>query len=208
MVQLTDKQVDIISQRIVSGGVDNLGLQNNLLDHYCCFIETEMDKGVDFDTAYKIAFKAITPNGMHEIQDELFFLLTFKKQVSMKRIIYGSGFLAAFAISMGIMFRTMHFPGANVFMCVGFLALIVVSSALVVNAMRHLHAHSLSYNVRTVVGFLSAMLISVGTIFKILHFPSANVQIVLGMSLLNFIFMPMFFYHLYKQSLSKVGSVA
>ena len=201
MVQLTDQQVDTIFLRIVQDGVTNTNLQHDLLDHYCCFIEEQMEHGKDFDIAYNNAFRAITPNGMHEIQEELFFLLTFKKQTNMKRIMYGSGFLATFLISTGFLFRNMHWDGAYYLFLIGFLSLIVTIITIMNNAFRHLKSHSVSYNSRVFIGLVAGLLISAGNLFKLHSFPGANMQIVIGMCLLNFVFMPMFFYHLYKQSL-------
>ena len=43
-----------------------------------------LSTGADFESAYKIAFQAITPNGMHEIQEELYFMLNHKQQTIMK----------------------------------------------------------------------------------------------------------------------------
>lgn len=203
MQQLTDVQIDLIIQRIAEDGVTNTGLQNDLLDHYCCYIEQELNDGADFDTAYKNAFTAITPNGMHEIQEELFFLLTIKKQINMKRVIYGSGFLAAFLINIGLLFRTLHWPGASIILFIGFAALVVTIFTLGGNAIRHKHKHTFSYNFRQFAGLISGLLIASGNLFKINHFPSANIQITVGMVLLSFCFMPLFFYHLYKQSLAK-----
>ena len=202
MPQLSEEQEELIRQRIVADGVSNRGLQNDLLDHYCCYIEAEMDKGADFDKAFNQAFRAITPNGMHEIQEELFFLLTFKTQTNMKRIIYGSGFLAAFFISIGLLCKTLHWPYGNQAMFLGFCALILTSIALFVNSTKFVKSHSTTYNIRTWVGFLSAFLISSGSIFKMLHYPGANMQILAGMLPLTFVFIPMFFYNLYKQSLT------
>ena len=73
MVQLNDTQVAVILDRIIADGITNTDLQNGLLDHYCCHIEEKMSSGCDFEKAYNNAFTAITPNGMHEIQEELFF---------------------------------------------------------------------------------------------------------------------------------------
>lgn len=201
MVQLSDRQIDTILMRIGKDGVTDPSLQNGLLDHYCCYIEAEMEQGCDFETAYNKAFRAITPNGMHEIQEELFFLLTFKTQTNMKRIIYGSGFLAAFFISIGLLCKTLHWPFGNEILFSGFCALIITSLALFVDALRFMRTHSATYNVRSWVGFLSAFLISSGSIFKMLHYPGANIQILAGMLPLTFVFIPMFFYNLYKQSL-------
>ena len=206
MPQLSDEQVDIIEQRINSDGVTNSNLQHGLLDHYCCFIEEAMERdNTDFETAYQLAFKAITPNGMHEIEEELFFLLTFKKQTNMKRIIYGAGFVAAFCISMGLMFKILHWPGAQVMLFTGFAALIVTLTALLTQSMRHMKNYSSGYKVRMLAGVTGGVLVASGSIFKILYYPTANMQTLLGMLILNFVFLPLFFLQLYKQSIAKVN---
>ncbi|MES2702990.1 MAG: hypothetical protein V4649_10140 [Bacteroidota bacterium] len=202
MAQLSDEQLAAIEQLVRQEGV-NEDLQNNLLDHYCCYIEEQIDNGLDFYVAYQNAIAAISPNGVGEIQEELFFLLTFKMQTNMKRVIYGFGFFAAFLISMSLLFRIMHWPGVVVLHVSGFAALIVASTAIFINAMKHKDRHSPMYNLRVVAGFVAGMLIAIGSIFKMLHYPGANVQILLGMLALNFVYLPMFFYHLYKKSLAQ-----
>jgi hypothetical protein len=201
MVQLSYEQVATIAGR-VEKDVSNEQLRNDLLDHYCCYIEEQMENGSDFEVAYNNAFVAITPNGMHEIQEELFFLLTFKKQTNMKRIIYGFGFFAAFFISTGLMFKVMHWPGATVMTVVGFAMLIITVVALLVNATKYMGALPVVHKLRFMTGLVSALLISAGSIFKALHYPTANMQIVLGMVLLNFVFMPLFFFQLYKKAIA------
>jgi hypothetical protein len=57
------------------------------------------------------------------------------------------------------------------------------------------------YNARMLVGFAAVLLISVGSIFKSLLYPGSNMLVLSGMVLLNLVFLPMFFYHLYKQAL-------
>jgi len=201
MVQLNDEQVDVVHHRIVSDEVISTDLQNSLLDHYCCFIENLMSAGADFELAYQQAFVAITPNGAQEIQHELDLILTLKQITSMKRTIYGFGFLATFCLSTGLMFRSMHWPGAPALTLAGFVFLIVTSAALVYNIVQQKGVHKLSYKIRVALGFVAIVLISTGSIFKAFNFPYANIQLIAGMALLNFLFLPMFFYYLYKQAL-------
>ena len=205
MAHLSDEQVATVQERISSAGHLQRDLLNGLLDHYCCFIEQEMDKGREFEAAYELAFVAITPNGAEEIQEELFFLMTIHKQINMKRIIYGSGFVTAFSISMGLLSRTMHWPQASIFMIIGFSALIISSGAILVNFAKFVTSHSLVYTLRVFTGFFAALLIATGSIFKELHFPLANFLILCGMVLLNFIFIPMLFWFLYQYSVKKGG---
>jgi len=201
MVQLNDEQVDVVHHRIVADGVINTDLQNGLLDHYCCFIENLMSAGTDFEIAYIQAFVAITPNGAHEIQHELDLILTFKQITIMKRTIYGFGFLATFCLSTGLMFRSMHWPGSPELTLAGFIFLIITSMALVYNIIQQKGTRKPAHKIRIALGFIAILLISSGSIFKYLNYPYANVQLMVGMALLNFLFLPMFFYYLYKQAL-------
>ena len=205
MAPLSDAQVDLTIDRIVAGGVTDTGLQNELLDHYCCFIEEKLNAGLDFELAYSIAFQTITPNGMQEIQEQLYFILNFNQQTIMKRFIYGFGFLAVFCLSTGTMFRSMHWAGTAYFMFPGYLFLALTAVLLFSSAMQHRASHTAGYNIRVVTGFIAALLIGIGGLFKILLYPTANLQMLAGMVLLNFVFMPMFFYHLYQQAMANTA---
>ncbi|MBW4890665.1 hypothetical protein KXQ82_13095 [Mucilaginibacter sp. HMF5004] len=201
MVQLNDEQVDLVFERVIAGGVTDTALQNDLLDHYCCFIETELDVGTSFEDAYARAFIAISPNGAGEIEHELILILTFKKILMMKRMIYGCGFLAMFCLSMGLMFRSAHWPGVQALTLSGFVFLIITAVVLLSSFVKHIKKHPVLYNVRMFTGFTAIFLISAGSIFKALLFPGSNILVLAGMVLLNLVFLPMFFYHLYKQAL-------
>lgn len=120
----------------------------------------------------------------------------------MKRIIYGFGFLAAFLISTGLMFRIMHWPGATILLFVGFTSLLMTMFAIAGNAMKYFKVNTTMDNVRTLTGIIAGLLIASGNLFKLNYYPSANIQMVTGMCLLNFVFMPLFFYQLYKRSLN------
>jgi hypothetical protein len=198
MAPLSDAQVSLILDRIIAGGVSDTGLRNELLDHYCCFIEEKLITGIDFELAYNIAFQTISPNGMQEIQEELYFILNFNQQTIMKRFIYGFGFLAVFCLSTGTMIRSMHWTGTAYLMFPGFVFLALTTALLFSSAMQHRSSHTAGYNIRVVAGFIAMLLIAIGGMFKILQYPTANLQMLAGMMLLNFIFLPMFFYQLYR----------
>ena len=201
MGQLNDNQVTLILDRIIADGVTDHDLQNELLDHYCCFIEERLLPGADFETVYDIAFQSITPNGMHEIQQELYFILNFNKQTIMKRIIYLSGFITVFFISTGIMFKTLHWPGGPGLVLISLFLVIIMSAILFSNSLNHWKSHSRMYNTRVVTGFVSALLIADGIIFKLLHFAGGSLQVVTGVFLLNLVYLPILFYGLYKQAM-------
>ena len=140
------------------------------------------------------------PNGTLEIQEELYFILNFNQQTIMKRFTYGSSFIAPFCISSCMMLRVQHWTGGRQLLLTGFLALIITSVTLLANSLKHVKDHSLAYNTRVLTGLISGLLIATGGIFKMLRFPGADMLMVTGLMVLTFVFLPVFFYHLYRQA--------
>lgn len=206
MFQLNEQQIDIICGRLQKEGVTNRKLEQELLDHFCCYIEERMDRGADFEKAYEEATIAISPSGIKEIEFELYFIMDFNKQLSMKRFIFSAGFSAAFLLSTGLMFKTMHWPGAGIILFAGFATLLLTALATVLHLARFLRSRSMSFWFRSVTGLAAIFLISLGFVFRTFHLPGANVMYGLGTIILNFVFLPVFFYHLYKHGFVKANS--
>lgn len=204
MSLLTNEQIDDIANKLEQDNICNESLFNDLLDHICCSVEADMEKGISYDSAVQLAFTNTCPNGAGEIEEELFFLLTIKKQINMKRVIYGMGFASSFTISMGLLFRQMHWPYASMLVLFGFSFLLITLFILYASSIKRIKAYTTSYKVRMISGFIAGFLISLGSMFKSLHWPGANIQFLLGMAILNLVFLPLFFYQLYKQSLVKL----
>ena len=69
MRSLTDEQIDFIADDIRIRGVFTQSLQEDLLDHICCFIE-EQDDERPFEEIYRRALDAFGQQGLQGIQDE------------------------------------------------------------------------------------------------------------------------------------------
>jgi hypothetical protein len=69
--------------------------------------------------------------------------------------------------------------------------------------MVHLKSSSKRKGMLYITGCIMAVLISTGGIFKLMHWPGANIMTVSGFIVLNFMFLPLFFYHWYKLSEAK-----
>lgn len=206
MYQLSEEHIDIVYERLQREGLKNKRLSQDLFDHYCCYIESRMEEGVDFEQAYQDATSAISPNGTKEIEFELFFIINFNKQVSMKRLIFLSGFIAAFLISTGIMFKTMHWTGSNVLMVTGFAAMLLTAITTTMHLIKYMRNKPGTFWLRSSAGVATLFLVSAGFIFKTFHMPGANVMYGLGTIILNFLFLPMFFYHAYKSGFAKLST--
>jgi Flp pilus assembly protein TadB len=54
---------------------------------------------------------------------------------------------------------------------------------------------------RILFGVVGGMLLASGIFFKIMHWPGASILLVLGMFLITFIFLPIFFWQLYRSEM-------
>ena len=201
MVTLNDNQVELICERIFKNPLEDADLQDSLLDHFCCFIESKMNEGLSFEEGFQQASVSIAPNGVSEIEEELFFIKHFKTNLTMKRILYLSSFLTAFTLSLYLLFKHLHWPFANVLLQTGNVVLLFfVLPSLGALVFRNRASLALSDKVRLTIGFLSGILISAGMIFKGLHIPGSGLMFAIGCGIFACVFLPIFFYQLYQKS--------
>jgi hypothetical protein len=204
-VCLSDEQVDWIAQRLEASKLHHADLRDNLLDHFCCFMEEKMTDGLSFEESFEQAFLAITPHGLQEIEQELFFIIHLQTQIPMKRLLYVSGFVATFSFSLHTLLRHLQWEYANLFLQVGFyVVLFAVLPSLASLAYKNRNSLSQGDKVRMLIGILSAAVLSIGMIFKGLHFPLANVLFVTGTVSFILGFLPIFFYQLYQRAVANV----
>ena len=121
----------------------------------------------------------------------------------MSKSVFVLGFLSSFFVGMGFFFKTMHWPGATVLLFSGFATLLVTLLSTLVYFAKFLPRKPYSFWLRTGAGLASLMLISIGFMFKIMHWPGAGIMYTLGTLVFNIMFLPLFFYYLYKHGFSK-----
>jgi hypothetical protein len=201
MIGLTDSQFEILELRLKKAGLKKTGLYHDLLDHFYCETEALVYKGIPFETAMERAFNQLAPDGVQAIEEELFFLLTFNKQLSMNRLLYVGGFIATVGQTLYVLFRTLHWPGAQtcLILACGALFLMVIP-ALIYRINRNYSQLTQSTRYRILAGLLGIGLFGGGSFFKIMHWPSANIQILLGTGLLALVFFPIYFWQEYQKS--------
>lgn len=177
-------------------------LQIELKDHLYCLIEEKMYAGFDFEQAFDEAIAQLAPDGLNTIELETFFALTLKFQITMKKLLYSFGYLASFFIIVAFVFRTLHWPGGIALMFVGNACLFVTMFLLMLLAFKNYPQLSASIKLRSLSGALGGFLVAVGNMFKILHYPAANVLFLLGAIVLCTVFLPALFIQLYRKDIA------
>ncbi len=203
MSNLTDDNIDFITQTINSSMIKSAEMKEDLIDHFCCAIEEDMKKGLSFEKSYDNAYQNICPDGFDEIQREPVFLLTFSKLKTMKRYLYLSGYLTAISMTITLYFSLTGKHGGNIALLVSSLLFIFLFlPALFLNQYKRELSKNISTKLAIISGFLGIALFFVSVVFKISHWPGAKIILLLSFAIVNLTYFPFLFFKMYKKSLT------
>jgi hypothetical protein len=190
---LSEKQVDYILNDIRRNGIQTEELQYNLLDHICCVIENEMSPENDFDELYRSVLSRFFKKELKEIQEETDLLLTFKNYYAMKKVMLRSGMFSAVAFTIGAFFKIMHWPGAGMMLV---LAITSVSFVFLPIFFLVKTKEVKEKKEKFILGFgaLFGVLFCLSTMCKIQHWPGASLLWLVGLGVLFFLFLPLYFF--------------
>lgn len=203
-IALTDMQFEYLEQQLIKSGLHRKALYHDLLDHYYCLTTMYMDKGQEFESAAKMAYKELAPDGFPAIEQELQFFLNFNIQLRMNRILYSGAFLAALGQTLYVLFKTLHWPGANLALMLACAALFFMVLPVYILQLRSAYSKLPSARkIRIISGLLAISSFGLGSVFKIQHYIGANALILLGTAILAFVFLPLFFWEQYQDAVKK-----
>lgn len=193
MYVLKDEHISFILEDIRRNGIESEELQLDLLDHICCVIETEMLPDNNFEEFYRSIIPRFYKRELREIQEETQLLLTFKNYYAMKKVMIISGAFSAFTLLIGSLFKIMHLPGASILLLSGivffcFLFLPIVSILKVKEQKQR--KDKLLIGIATLFGIV----ICLATLFKVMHWPFANILWSSSLGMLFFLFLPIYFF--------------
>lgn len=205
MYVLSDEEIDFVSADIRARGIGLNSLHENILDHVCCLLEEEMQLGQDFHAHYETVITRFYREALWEIEEETYLLITFKNYRTMKKVTTISGIFSAIVLNIGIIFKYMHWPGAAVCILLGILSMAFVFLPLVL-IMRNRDTTSTREKIVNSLGFVLAITLSLHVLFKVMHWPGANILInVTGLLLAGFI--PLFFFNGYKNESTRPNTI-
>jgi hypothetical protein len=202
---LSEAQEKIIIEEIEQSSVKSRELKDDLIDHFCCLVEIEMNKGKTFQIALQSAYKQTAPNGLNEIQNETIFLLNYNKIMLMKRLTYASGYLFALALIVGIFFKLMHLPGATVLMFGGGSGFaFIFIPLLLINKFKRSAPKVMSEKLKWILGATSLIMFMLASWMKLQHLMGAAFMLGLSFLVFGFGFLPFLFFRMYKKSVEEV----
>jgi len=198
---LKDEQLEQIRQDIERSNLSIPMVKDDLLDHFCCTVESKMGEGHTFESAYHSAWKKICPNGLDEIQEETLYLLNAPKIIIMKKVMYSIGLIASICISIGWLFTLMRWPNGSELFTAGFLGFAMLFLPMfALDRYKASVGKVISERLKIIIGFASAMITGFSVLFKLMHWPGANVMLVIGVILFSIGFLPFLFFGMYKKA--------
>ncbi|MGB6034962.1 MAG: hypothetical protein WBG42_01755, partial [Cryomorphaceae bacterium] len=193
-MNLTEEQIIFIRKTLSDEGIQNESLTDDVLDHICCVVEVLLKRGKTFDEALNKAIDDLAPNGLKDLEIQTRYLLNSKRTITMKKLMYLIGFLGAATLSVGTLFKIMHWPGADMASLIGVIILLLVFMPLwALDRYKYEVSKALSYKMKFFAGILSAFVIGLSVVFKVLHLQGASVLLVVGAFIFVFGYLPFLF---------------
>lgn len=206
MHKVTDEQVDFILDDIAKKGIATEDVRYNILDHVCCIIENEMPVGTNFVEFYKNTIARFYRNELREIEEETKQLITFKYYRAMRRTLKITGGITVALCLLGTLFKFQHWPGAGVLLLLslGFFGLVFIPLNIV---MKFRDETEPTNRFIITFGFILGSIITIGFLFKIFHWPGANMMILGSLGLFGIIFIPVYFITRYRNLETRFNSI-
>jgi hypothetical protein len=204
-MKLTSEQVAIVSYVVETSGIKIDTLKEDLVDHLCCVVESELSRESekDFSQLLNEAVSQLAPDGLPAIERETVFLLNSKRILIMKKVMYLVGFLGAFAITGGVTFKILRLPGADQFFLIGFFMLLLIFVPLqAIDRYKVVLAKAMSEKLKLIMGVIAALAAGAAGIFKIMHLRGADELLITGAAVFAFGFLPFAFFTMYKRAVS------
>ncbi len=177
-MDLTKDQIQYLENFIDKSGINYSHLRDDLLDHMCCDIEYRMESGESFKDAFDNVLLDCSMSHLAHLQKQT-LLLTNKFYSAMKKIVQIFGVLVPLIITAGAMAKVYHWPGAAALLVLGFLFLnfLLIPALSVVS---YTEFNDKKYLTPHITVGISAFILSFGLLFKIMHWPGANILLLAG----------------------------
>ncbi|MFD1551196.1 hypothetical protein DNU06_13250 [Putridiphycobacter roseus] len=206
MYKISDDQIDFILRDITNRGVVLEDIKMNILDHVCCIIENEMKPNQEFKNIYQATIKQFYKSELKEIEDETHNLLTFKNYYIMKRTLKITGFTTIFLIMLGVTFKAMHWPGAGILIVLSLISFSLIFIPLNI-LLKFKDDEEIGNRVIMILGLLTAAACTIGVLFKLMHWPYANIITFSSLLVFMLIFIPVYFIIKYRKPESRFNAI-
>lgn len=205
---LSSENIDFIYHDVQEKGITMDVLLDEMVDHICCSIEPEIDKGISFEAAYNNLMDTIESSTFKNVQHQTLLSINLKFQ-NMKKVMIVLGSLGALLLWSGSILKMLHLPYASIILLLG--AVITVLGFLPLFFYTSYKEQTEKKNfLLPVTSYLTLSFLIIGLLFKVMHWPGAAIALLIGEFLLVLLFLPLYLVNAYKKASEtkvKVGYV-
>lgn len=202
-MKLNSEQEKQIKSFVDKQGFKLLELRDDIEDHLCCVVESDLKRGRTFDQSLQDAISELAPNGLIDLERKTIFLLNSKRIIMMKKLMYFIGFIGALTLTAGVVFKILWYPGANKLFITGFLLLLLIFvPMLAIDRYKVAIAKTLSERLKIVLGCVSGVIVGLSGLFKLMHWMGAEVLLLAGAFIFVVGYLPFLFFTMYRKSLA------
>jgi hypothetical protein len=206
-MELSDEQVDRVSNMLEREGLRNRITGNDLLDHLCCMIEAQLHR-TSFESALEQALLQFPAPEWQQTEDETQKVLLHQKLKVMNNTLRTAGIISASLLFFGAFFKFMHWPGANIMFLLGMVLMAAVFIP-VFFTIRYRNSNEENRNLTlSIVAATSGILFCMGMLFKFLHWPFANIILNSAIGTLLLVYLPIYMLTVYRKSLNRTAATA
>ncbi|MFP4060159.1 MAG: GldL-related protein [Bacteroidales bacterium] len=185
---LSVEQTEYIISRVERENIHFSHLGWDLVDHICCDVEKEMERGIEFPEAIKRVEARIGNRGLKKIQEDTLYLIDKNYRI-MKKLMKTTGVIGPALLGIGSLFKIFHWPGASIMLVLGFFVLCFMFFPASANVLYKESKNK--YGIFLfVTGFLAVFTYSLGILFKVQHWPGAGMMILAGDIIGILVFLP------------------
>ncbi|MES2836750.1 MAG: hypothetical protein V4667_04465 [Bacteroidota bacterium] len=160
----------------------------------------------NFEEYYRSVIPRFFKRELREIQEETNLLLTFKNYYAMKKVMLLSGAFSAFAFIAGSIFKIMHWPGASFMLVIGITIISFIFLPLLF-LLKTKESKSVKDKIILGLGTFIGILFCLSALFKVMHWPGANLMMTVNLSTLFFLFLPIYFFGGIRNPENKVNTI-
>lgn len=206
MYKISESQIDYILDDIRARGIEMEDLQYNLLDHVCCIIEQNLKEGESFEDFYLKTIRRFYRKALWEIEEETLTLLTFKHYYAMKKVMIWSGIIGTSILLIGNVFKFLHWPGANasIIFGIGILALFFLPLMFTLKVKEKSEIRD---KLILVLGMVISFMVCMSFLFKLMHWPGANILGTSSIIGIIFVFAPIYLITGIRNPANKINTI-
>jgi len=194
MSKLKQDQIRLIAAEVAKSKIDSMELIEDLTDHICCLIEDDLRLGMAFDEAKTRAFGTVFPDGTDQEYKRSILLLTDRRLQRMKSILFAFSYIAIIIMTSSFLFKALHWPGAGTMLLVGAsLFTFIFTPLFFMYLYRARLSRIISRKSQYIFGMTGIVILLTGIAFKAFHWPGASTMLLVGVLIINFVFLPLIF---------------